>query len=115
MPIREDQTGLVGPRLGADSIRKGVLSSIIGLLLVCAFMIVYYRKSGLIANIALFMNALLILACMAYTGATLTLPGIAGRHPDHWYGRRRERADLRTHPRGSAQRQVRARVHRWRV
>ncbi|MFA6242648.1 MAG: protein translocase subunit SecD [Candidatus Hydrogenedentales bacterium] len=78
VPIREDQTGFVGPRLGADAIRMGVFSSLISLLIVCAAMIVYYRMAGVVANIALVMNALLLLACMAYFQATLTLPGIAG-------------------------------------
>ncbi|MBX7257006.1 MAG: protein translocase subunit SecD [Candidatus Hydrogenedentes bacterium] len=78
VPVREDQAGLVGPSLGADSINKGVESSIVGLIIVCIFMIVYYRVAGLVANIALFMNALLLLGCMAYIQATLTLPGIAG-------------------------------------
>ncbi|MCH7959557.1 MAG: protein translocase subunit SecD [Candidatus Hydrogenedentes bacterium] len=78
VPVREDYTAVVGPTLGADSVTKGVRSSIIGLLLVMVFMFVYYRVGGLVANIALTVNALLILGAFAYFGATLTLPGIAG-------------------------------------
>jgi SecD/SecF fusion protein len=68
----------VGPTLGADSIHKGVLSAIIGTLLVMGFMIFYYRFSGLVANYALVLNVILLLGCLSLLGATLTLPGIAG-------------------------------------
>jgi SecD/SecF fusion protein len=68
----------VGPTLGADSIHKGVLSAIIGTLLVVGFMIFYYRFSGLVANYALILNVILLLGCLSLLGATLTLPGIAG-------------------------------------
>lgn len=78
VPVREDQAGLVGPSLGADSIRKGVQASIVGLIGICISMIIYYRVAGIVANVALFTNALLLLAAMAYLQATLTLPGIAG-------------------------------------
>lgn len=78
VPVREEQSGVTGPRLGADSIRSGTMSSMIGLILVMIFMVAVYLVAGLIANVALIMNALLILAVMAYLGATLTLPGIAG-------------------------------------
>ena len=78
VPIVEEQTGVVGPNLGAESINKGVFSAIIGLILVVVFMPIYYRLAGLIANIALVLNALIIIAALAYFGATLTLPGIAG-------------------------------------
>ncbi len=74
--ILEERT--VGPSLGADSIRKGLLSMCIGGLLVIVFMVIYYKMAGLIADVALFLNILLIGAGLAGFGATLTLPGIAG-------------------------------------
>jgi len=74
--ILEERT--VGPSLGADSIRKGIVSTVTGALAVVLFMVVYYRLSGLVADVALLLNLLILLACMAGFGATLTLPGIAG-------------------------------------
>jgi preprotein translocase subunit SecD len=68
----------VGPSLGADSIRHGVIASIVGLLAVMGFMLVYYRGSGVNANVALALNLGILVAAMGYIGATLTLPGIAG-------------------------------------
>jgi preprotein translocase subunit SecD len=68
----------VGPTLGADSIRSGVISSIVGLLLVVSFMLVYYKLSGVNAVIALVFNLVILLGLMAYIGAVMTLPGIAG-------------------------------------
>ncbi len=68
----------VGPSLGADSIRQGVLASIIGLGLVVFFMLIYYRFSGVNAVVALALNLIILLAGLALFGATLTLPGIAG-------------------------------------
>ena len=68
----------VGPSLGADSIRHGVVASIVGLLAVMGFMLVYYRGSGINANLALGLNLLILVAAMGYIGAVLTLPGIAG-------------------------------------
>jgi preprotein translocase subunit SecD len=69
---------VVGPSLGQDSIQKGAFASTLGVLFVCAFVLIYYRKSGVIAFIALVLNAIFILACLVGMGATLTLPGIAG-------------------------------------
>jgi len=74
--ILEERT--VGPSLGADSIRKGLLSMCFGGLLVVLFMVVYYKTAGLIADLALLLNILLIGAGLAAFQATLTLPGIAG-------------------------------------
>jgi len=74
--ILEERT--VGPSLGADSIRKGIVSTAGGALAVVLFMVIYYRLSGLVADVALLLNLLILLACMAGFGATLTLPGIAG-------------------------------------
>ncbi len=74
--ILEERT--VGPSLGTDSIRKGLMSMIVGGILVVLFMVVYYRGSGLIADFALILNILMIAAGLAGFQATLTLPGIAG-------------------------------------
>ncbi len=68
----------VGPSLGEDSIRKGILASITGFIIAIVFMIFYYRLSGVIATVALILNLIFLLAIMALFGATLTLPGIAG-------------------------------------
>jgi preprotein translocase subunit SecD len=68
----------IGPSLGADSIRSGVIASIVGLLLVVLFMLVYYRLSGVNAVVALLFNLVILLGLMAYIGAVMTLPGIAG-------------------------------------
>lgn len=68
----------VGPSLGADSIRAGVRASISSLIVVMIFLVVYYRLSGVNAVVALILNLLILLAFMAFAGAVLTLPGIAG-------------------------------------
>jgi preprotein translocase subunit SecD len=68
----------VGPSLGADSIRAGVRASIGSLIVVMLFLLVYYRASGANAVVALILNLLILLAFMAFSGAVLTLPGIAG-------------------------------------
>jgi preprotein translocase subunit SecD len=72
------QETTVGPSLGADSIHQGVVASIVGMLAVMAFMLFYYRGAGINADLALFLNLVILLGFMGYTGATLTLPGIAG-------------------------------------
>jgi preprotein translocase subunit SecD len=74
--ILEERT--VGPSLGADSIRKGLISMLIGGILVILFMIVYYKGAGVVADMALILNIVLIAAGLAAASATLTLPGIAG-------------------------------------
>ena len=74
--IEEERT--VGPALGADSIRNGVRSILIGGVAVVVFMGVYYTTSGLLANVALALNILIIIGLMSFAQATLTLPGIAG-------------------------------------
>jgi preprotein translocase subunit SecD len=74
--ILEERT--VGPSLGADSIRQGVIAIVASAVIVFVFMLVYYRLSGAIADVALGLNLLILLAAMAAFGATLTLPGIAG-------------------------------------
>lgn len=68
----------VGPSLGADSIRSGIISTLAGLFLVVAIMVLYYKKAGVNATVVLVLNALILLAILAYFGAVLTLPGIAG-------------------------------------
>ena len=68
----------VGPSLGADSIRHGVQASVLSLVVVMLFMLVYYRLSGANAVLALFLNLVILLAFLAMSGAVLTLPGIAG-------------------------------------
>jgi preprotein translocase subunit SecD len=74
--IAEERT--VGPTLGADSIRRGFQSFIVGGVLVLVFMVIYYRFAGVLADAALLLNVLFLVAMLAGLGATLTLPGIAG-------------------------------------
>jgi preprotein translocase subunit SecD len=74
--VLEERT--VGPSLGADSIRQGVIAITASAVLVILFMLVYYRLSGLVADVALGLNILILMASMAAFGATLTLPGLAG-------------------------------------
>ena len=68
----------VGPSLGADSIRAGVTAAVIGMLAVLIFMLVYYHAAGINADIALILNLIILLGFLGFSGATLTLPGIAG-------------------------------------
>jgi preprotein translocase subunit SecD len=68
----------VGPSLGTDSIRAGVRAAIVGMLAVLIFMLIYYHAAGINADIALILNLVILLGFLGYTGATLTLPGIAG-------------------------------------
>ncbi|OGR94730.1 MAG: protein-export membrane protein SecD [Elusimicrobia bacterium GWF2_62_30] len=77
-PVNIIEKRVVGPELGEDSIKKGVSAAGIGFILVVIFMVVYYKAGGLVADIALALNFVLLLAAMSYFGATLTLPGIAG-------------------------------------
>lgn len=74
--IIEERT--IGPSLGRDSIQIGSKVGIIGFILVIIFMVIYYRRSGLLADMALILNILFVLAILATLDATLTLPGIAG-------------------------------------
>ncbi|MEZ4747709.1 MAG: protein translocase subunit SecD [Calditrichia bacterium] len=76
LDIIEERT--VGPSLGKDSIEKGTLSTVLGLVLVAFFMIIYYKFSGVVANVALILNVFILLGFMSSLHATLTLPGIAG-------------------------------------
>ena len=68
----------VGASLGQESIEQGVRSSVLGLVLIMVAMLVYYKKAGINANIALLLNLIILLACLSYFGSVLTLPGIAG-------------------------------------
>ena len=68
----------VGPSLGADSIREGVRAAIIGMAVVLAFMLVYYRAAGINADVGLILNLVILLGFLGFSEATLTLPGIAG-------------------------------------
>jgi preprotein translocase subunit SecD len=77
-PLSYLEERTIGPTLGQDSIRSGVLASLGGLALVVAFMVFYYRLSGVNAVIAMTCNLIILLGLMAYLGATMTLPGIAG-------------------------------------
>ncbi len=77
-PVNIIEERTVGPSLGQDSINAGSYSAIMGLIIVMIFMFIYYRLSGLVADLALALNIILIMAIMAYFKATLTLPGIAG-------------------------------------
>ena len=76
--IRYLEERTVGPSLGADSIRHGVQASVLSLIVVMLFMLVYYRLSGANAVVALILNLVILLAALAAFGAVLTLPGIAG-------------------------------------
>ena len=69
---------VVGPSLGADSIRQGIVAGLAGLAIVIVCMLAYYKKAGINATLALLLNSLILLAAIAYLGAVLTLPGIAG-------------------------------------
>ena len=77
-PVTIFEERQVGATLGPELVRKGTIAALVGLAAVLLFMIVYYRASGLIADAALVLNAILVLAIMAAIGSTLTLPGIAG-------------------------------------
>jgi preprotein translocase subunit SecD len=77
-PITPSNEQHIGPSLGQDSIDLGVRGGMVGGLIVLAFMLLYYRRAGIIANLAVTMNLFLLLAILASFGASMTLPGIAG-------------------------------------
>ncbi|MBU1897012.1 protein translocase subunit SecD [Myxococcota bacterium] len=77
-PLRKLYDSQVGPTLGSDSVEAGKLSVALGMIFVIIFMLIYYKGAGFIANIALLLNLVLMLAGLTAFGATLTLPGIAG-------------------------------------
>ncbi len=77
-PVTISEERTVGATLGPELVQKGTVAALWGLLAVLAFMVLYYRASGLVADVALVLNGLLVLAIMSMIGSTLTLPGIAG-------------------------------------
>jgi preprotein translocase subunit SecD len=77
-PVNIIEERTVGPSLGTDSIRKGLIAMLIGGIVVVFFMAIYYKRAGLIADLALLLNIVLIAGGLAAFQATLTLPGIAG-------------------------------------
>jgi len=77
-PVEIIEKNVVGASMGADSIKKGFYSSIFGLLVVLIYIAIYYRVSGVIADVGLIFNLFFLMAIMAFLGATLTMPGIAG-------------------------------------
>lgn len=77
-PVNIIEKRTIGPSLGEDSIKSGIKASLVGFIFIVLFMSIYYRFSGIISSIALFLNLVFLLALMAYFSATLTLPGIAG-------------------------------------
>jgi preprotein translocase subunit SecD len=107
----------VGATLGADSIREGVTAAIVGVVLVMAFMLIYYKGSGINADLALLFNLVILLGIMGLSAAisgasgggglvlTLTSAGHRRSDSDHWYGRGFECADLRAHSRRDSRRQ----------
>jgi preprotein translocase subunit SecD len=77
-PVTISEERTVGATLGPELVKKGTVAALWGLVAVLVFMVVYYRASGLVADVALVLNGLLVLAIMSTIGSTLTLPGIAG-------------------------------------
>jgi len=77
-PVSIGEVRNVGSLLGSDAIRSGSIATVIGSVVVLLFMLIWYRKAGLMADLALVLNVLLVLAILGMFGATLTLPGIAG-------------------------------------
>jgi preprotein translocase subunit SecD len=77
-PVSIIEERIIGPSLGLDSITKGTRSALIASILVVVFMLVYYRGAGIVANVALFLNILILVAALAQFRFTLTMPGIAG-------------------------------------
>jgi preprotein translocase subunit SecD len=77
-PLKVTSQFVVGPTLGADSVKKGTMAALYGLVLVLLFMGIYYRWSGWIANAGLLMNMVYLLGLLAFLKVTITLPGIAG-------------------------------------
>jgi preprotein translocase subunit SecD len=76
--LQQIEKRFVGASLGADSIKQGVTAAIVGMLVVMAFMLIYYRGSGINADLALILNLVILLGFMGVSSSTLTLPGIAG-------------------------------------
>jgi preprotein translocase subunit SecD len=77
-PITQSNESRIGPSLGADSVHEAVKGALVGSGLVIAFMVLYYRRSGVVADVAVLFNLMLQMAVLSVMGATMTLPGIAG-------------------------------------
>lgn len=77
-PTNIVEESVVGATLGSEAVQAGILSSVVGILLVLAFVVFYYNRAGLIADLALIVNLFFLLGVMASLGAVLTMPGIAG-------------------------------------
>ncbi|MFP4459610.1 MAG: protein translocase subunit SecD [Candidatus Zixiibacteriota bacterium] len=77
-PLKIEQETAIGPSLGQDSVKKGILATVIGAAIVLLLMILYYKMSGIVADFAIVLNLIFLLAVMTMFRATLTLPGIAG-------------------------------------
>ncbi|MCD6413067.1 MAG: protein translocase subunit SecD [Elusimicrobia bacterium] len=77
-PVKIIENRTIGPTLGSDSIKKGARAALYGFIIVCIFMLLHYKKAGILAVIALFLDLLILPAAMILIDATLTLPGIAG-------------------------------------
>ena len=95
----------VGPSLGADSIREGIMAGLAGLVAVIVVMLVYYKRAGVNAVLALFLNTVILMAALSYFKAVLTLPGIAGVILTIGMAVDSQRPDFRAHSRGTAGRQ----------
>lgn len=78
VPVVKDRVERIGPSLGADHIQRGKIAIIMGSIFVIVFMVIYYKAAGAVADLALILNILFIMAALATFGATLTLPGLAG-------------------------------------
>ncbi len=89
----------ISPQLGEDTIRNGSIAMIVSTIAILIFMAVYYRFAGLVANLAVLMNILLVVACMILFKAAFTLAGLAGTRAQRGHGGGRQRADLRAHAR----------------
>ncbi len=98
-PVNIVSERTIGPSLGADNIAEGERAVVVGFLVVVAFMAIYYGVFGLIADLALFMNLVLVVAALSIIQATLTLARYRRYRADHRYGGGRQRADLRAYPR----------------
>lgn len=77
-PAKIVEEAIVGPSLGKEAINNGLMSSILGLIVVLLFMVAYYNNAGFVANLAVFVNVFFLMGVLASLGAVLTLPGIAG-------------------------------------
>ena len=77
-PIYVVEQRTIGPQLGAENIHKGIISIVVGFILAVVFMAIYYGVFGVIADIALALNLVLLVALLSLLGMTLTLPGMAG-------------------------------------